>query len=84
MIHLPELLVVCYCNMQTILHGPSNSDTAEMNHQLELISQWTLTNEMRLSYSKSSVMWFRVSNRHQSPDPPATLLEGVPLNVVSK
>ena len=55
-----------------------------MNHQLELISQWTLTNKMRLNHSKFSVMWFKVSNRHWSPDPPATLVEGVPLSVVSK
>jgi len=35
-------------------------------------------------FSKSAVMWFRVSNCRQSPDPPATLIEGIPLSVVSK
>jgi len=91
MIYLPKLLVVFYCNTPMILHwyacqGPSDSNVAViMNHQLELINRWTLTNKMRLNHSKSSVMWFKFSNRHQSPDPPATLVRvSLWVHVVSK
>jgi len=79
-------LLLQYADDTTLIcPGPSNSDVAViMNHQLELISEWTLTNKMRINHSKSSVMWFKVSNHHQSPDLPATLVEGVPLSVASK
>ena len=38
---------------------------------------------MKLIHSKSSVMWFRVSV-HLSSDPPTTLMDDIPLTVVSK
>ena len=52
-------LLLQYADDTTLIcRGSSNSDVAViMNHQLELISQWTLTNKMRLNHSKSSVVW---------------------------
>ena len=34
-----------------------------MNSQLIVIQQWIVASKMRLNYSKSTVMWFKVSNR---------------------
>ena len=54
-----------------------------MNHQLELIIQWTWVNKMNLNHSKSSVMWFSGSNHHSLSDLAATLIDGIPFNVLS-
>jgi len=32
---------------------------AEMNHQLEFVTQQTWDSKMKLNHSKSSVIWFR-------------------------
>ena len=58
-------LLLQYADNTTIIcSAPTKDDVASlMNSQLKLIDQWTSANKMTVNYSKSSVMWFRVSNR---------------------
>ena len=54
-----------------------------MNLQLQPLNQWTIDSKMKLNYSKSTVMWFKVSRRGQRPFPPI-MVGGVVLNAVTK
>ena len=48
-----------------------------VNYQLQLIDQWTKANQMKLDHHKSSVIWFRVSNHQQIPNPPIVTMDDV-------
>ena len=69
-------LLLQYADDTTLICcGPSKEDVASMmNHQLELIGQWTKANNMKLNHRKSSVMWFKVSNLQGRSDYPATMV----------
>ena len=79
-------LLLQYADDTTIIcSAPTKDDVASlMNSQLKLIDQWTSANKMTVNYSKSSVMWFRVSNRRLPHGYPPIMMDDVILSVVPK
>ena len=55
-----------------------------MNSQLMLIQQWIVASKMKLNYSKSTDMWFKVCNRKQSSEFPDIVVDDTALQVVTK
>ena len=49
-----------------------------------LIQKWIVASKMRLKYSKSTVMWFRVSYRKQPSEFPDIVVDDATLQVVTK
>ena len=55
-----------------------------MNSQLMLIQQWIVASKMKLNYSKSTDMWFKVFNSKQSSEFPDIVVDDTALQVVTK
>ena len=83
---VPGGLLLQYADDNTLICSAPDAAVAEalMNSHLEVISQWTTANRMRLNLSKSSVMWFRVPGQRRTPYFPEVLVANTPLTVVSK
>ena len=64
-------------------HTPTEAG-AVMNSQLMSIQQWIVASKMRLNYSKSTVVWFRVSYRKQPSEFPDIVVDDTTLQVVKK
>ena len=68
-----------------ICSGPTPAKASTvMNSQLIVIQQWIVASKMRLNYSKSTVMWFKVSNRKQPSEFPDIVVDDTVLQVVTK
>ena len=68
-----------------ICSGPTPAKASTvMNSELLLIQQWIVASKMRLNYSKSTVMWFKVSNRKQPVEYPDIVVDDTALQVVTK
>ena len=68
-----------------ICSGPTPTEAgAVMNSQLMSIQQWIVASKMRLNYSKSTVVWFRVSYRKQPSEFPDIVVDDTTLQVVKK
>ena len=55
-----------------------------MCSQLSLIQHWVLQSKIKINFKKSSVMWFRVSNRTAGISYPPISIDGVELTVTEK
>ena len=68
-----------------ICGGPTPTEAgAVINSQLMLIQKWIVASKMRLNFSKSTVMWFRVPNRKQPSEFPDIVVDNATLQVVTK
>ena len=62
---------------------PTEADTV-INFQLMLIQKWIVASNMRLNYSKSTVMWFRMPYHKQPFKFPDIVVDDAKLQVVTK
>ena len=68
-----------------ICTGPTSTEAGTvMNSQLMAIQKWIVASKMRLNYSKSTVMWFRVPYHKQPSEFPDIVVDDTTLQVVTK
>ena len=79
-------LLLQYADDTTIICSGVHSAAVQtiMCSQLSLIQHWVLQSKMKINFKKSSVMWFRVSNRSAGISYPPISIDGVELTVTEK
>ena len=83
---LTDGLLLQYADDRTVICSGVDPTAVQtiMCSQLSLIQHWVLQSTMRINFKKSSVMWFRASNRSAGILYPPISIDGVELTVTMK
>ena len=83
---LTDGVLLQYADDTTVICGGVTTAAVRtiMCSQLSIIQQWVLESKMKINFRKSSVMWFKVSNRSAEFSYPPISIDGVELTVTKK